>query len=129
VLCSGTECALWDGKRLAYTVEEAAERLQIGRTLAYQQTKLYLTTGGRDGIPAINVSGLVRVPVPGLLIYAFTGRVPSPEELEEFVNDLLGRPNPRLATAAVAGEDSWIPSPQVGSGGRPGGVAALRLSS
>jgi hypothetical protein len=91
---------------LVCTVEEAAERLHIGRTLAYQQTKLYLTTGGRDGIPAISVSGLVRVPVPGLLIYAFTGRVPSPEELEEFVNDLLGRPNPRQATAAVAGEHS-----------------------
>jgi hypothetical protein len=91
VLCGDAECALWDGKRLVFTVEEAARRLHIGRTLAYQQTQLYLTTGGRDGIPAVKIGGAVRIPVPGLWILAFSGRVVTPAELEELANNSLAR--------------------------------------
>ena len=105
MLCRGAECALWDGKRLVYTVEEAAHRLHIGRTLAYQQTQLYLTTGGRDGIPAVRISGCVRVPAAGLLILALTGRVVTPAELEELANDVLTRSNQRTATSAPAGHE------------------------
>jgi hypothetical protein len=105
VLCGGAECALWDGNHWALTVEEAADRLQIGRTLAYQETQLYLQTGGCDGIPALKIGGCVRVPVPGLLILAFTGRVVSTGELEELLNDLLGRPHHPPAVPGVADDE------------------------
>lgn len=44
------------------TVEEAADVLRIGRTSAYQLTRLYLDTDGQDGVPAARVGRQVRVP-------------------------------------------------------------------
>jgi excisionase family DNA binding protein len=44
------------------TVEEAAEVLRFGRTKTYEQTNLWITTEGRDGIPARKVGGQIRVP-------------------------------------------------------------------
>jgi hypothetical protein len=79
------------GEPLLYTLQEAARMLHIGRTLAYQQAELYLATGGREGIPAFKIRNCIRVPRPGLLILAFTGRVATPSELESYVNDLLKR--------------------------------------
>jgi hypothetical protein len=90
-------------------VQEAARELHIGRTLAYQQAELYLATGGTDGIPTIKIGNCLRVPRPGLLTLAFTGRVVSPAELESFVRDLLNRSNRptrivvRRATRATSG--------------------------
>jgi hypothetical protein len=114
VLCGGAECALWDGKHWALTVDEAEDRLQIGRTLAYQLTQLYLTTGGADGIPAVKIGGCIRVPVPGLLIFAFTGRVVSPAELEELVQNLLGRPHHPPAVRGVADDEHSADRKSVG---------------
>jgi hypothetical protein len=94
---------------LLYTVQEAARELHIGRTLAYQQAELYLATGGSDGIPTIKIGNCLRVPRPGLLTLAFTGRVVSPAELESYVRDLLNRCNRparivvRRATRATSG--------------------------
>jgi hypothetical protein len=88
---SAGRCADADGGPLLYTVQEAADRLHIGRTLAYQQTERYLATGGSDGIPAIRIGNCLRVPRPGLLMLAFTGRVASPSELESYVNRLVRR--------------------------------------
>ncbi len=44
------------------TLEEAARILRIGRTTAYLQANLWLDTNGREGMPAIKVGGLIRVP-------------------------------------------------------------------
>jgi len=44
------------------TVEEAARILRIGRTAAYEQTRRYEDTDGREGIPVIRVGRLMRVP-------------------------------------------------------------------
>jgi excisionase family DNA binding protein len=44
------------------TVEEAASILRIGRTVAYEQTRRYEETEGREGIPVIRVGRLMRVP-------------------------------------------------------------------
>jgi hypothetical protein len=63
---------------LLYTVQQAARKLHIGRTLAYQQAERYLATGGSDGIPTIKIGNCLRVPRPGLVTLAFTGRVVSP---------------------------------------------------
>ncbi len=49
------------------TVEEAAERLRIGRSRAYMEARLYIETGGVEGIvPAIPVGRLYRVSVARL---------------------------------------------------------------
>lgn len=49
------------------TVEEAAERLRIGRTRAYVEARLYVESGGAEGIvPAIPVGRLYRVSVARL---------------------------------------------------------------
>lgn len=45
-----------------YTVEEAALILRIGRTTAYRLARLYVSTGGAEGLPAILVGGQLRVP-------------------------------------------------------------------
>lgn len=45
-----------------YTVEEAADRLRIGRTSAYLAAKQYRATGGADGLPVVAIRGSLRVP-------------------------------------------------------------------
>jgi len=44
------------------TIEEAALVLRIGRTVAYEQARLWRATGGRIGIPNIEVGRQYRVP-------------------------------------------------------------------
>ena len=44
------------------TVEEAARVLRIGRTKAYELARLYLVTGGAEGLPVVRVGHLLRVP-------------------------------------------------------------------
>jgi hypothetical protein len=90
---SAGECSDDGEEPLLYTVQEAAHKLHIGRTLAYQQAELYLATGGSEGIPTIKIGNCLRVPRPGLVTLAFTGRVVSPAELESWVRDLLKRSN------------------------------------
>jgi hypothetical protein len=64
-----------------YTVEEAAERLRIGRTLAYQLAGQYESSRGRHGLPVIRLSNCLRVPRWALLDLARMGRVVSVFEL------------------------------------------------
>lgn len=44
------------------TVEEAAELLRIGRTSAYALAREWRATGGRSGLPVIELGRQLRVP-------------------------------------------------------------------
>ena len=59
------------------TVEEAADVLRIGRTLAYTLARRYQATGGRDGLPVVRVGYCLRVPCWALMELALNGRVVS----------------------------------------------------
>ena len=64
------------------TVEEAARILRIGRTAAYEQTRRYEETDGREGIPVIRVGRLMRVPRAALERWnggPLTGPEPEPK--------------------------------------------------
>lgn len=47
---------------LTYTVEEAARLLRIGRTTAYALAKEWRATGGRSGLPVLELGRSLRVP-------------------------------------------------------------------
>jgi len=51
-----------DGLPPFLTVEEAAKRLRIGRTLAYQLARRYRSTGGVEGLPVVAFGSTLRVP-------------------------------------------------------------------
>jgi len=52
----------------ALTVDEAATVLRIGRATAYEGVRMYLASGGAEGIPAIKVGPrTIRVPRAALL--------------------------------------------------------------
>jgi hypothetical protein len=57
------------------TVAEAAQRLRIGRSLAYELAGAYLATGGVEGLPVIKLGARMRVPRWALDELARTGRV------------------------------------------------------
>lgn len=71
-----------------YTVEEAADRLRIGRTSAYLAAKQYRQTSGADGLPVIAIRGTLRVPR---------------RKLEEWAGGPLGEPEPADDPAPVVG--------------------------
>ncbi|MDP9388140.1 MAG: helix-turn-helix domain-containing protein [Actinomycetota bacterium] len=48
------------------TVEEAAAILRIGRSAAYALARRYRATGGREGLPVIELGRHLRVPRSGL---------------------------------------------------------------
>ena len=70
-----------DEEPWVYTVEEAGERLRIGRTKAYDMAGQYEKTGGREGLPVIRLGNCLRVPRWALLELAELGRVVSLPEL------------------------------------------------
>lgn len=47
---------------LVLTVDEAARVLRIGRSAAYEQTAVYLRTGGTEGLPVVRLGRSLRVP-------------------------------------------------------------------
>lgn len=58
------------------TVDEAAEMLRIGRSLAYRLANRYEGTEGREGIPVIRFgTACLRIPRWALLELIRTGRV------------------------------------------------------
>ncbi len=63
-----------------YTVEEAADRLRIGRTSAYLAAKQYRATGGAEGLPVVAIRGSLRVPRRKLEEWA-GGPLTDPDEL------------------------------------------------
>jgi hypothetical protein len=58
-----------EGEPYLLTVEQTADLLSIGRTLAHAKTKLFLDSGGLavDGIPAVRIGRCKRVPRDRLL--------------------------------------------------------------
>src|SRR6266436_1149739 len=46
------------------TVEEASRLLKIGRTKAYDLTREWRATGGRSGLPVVDLGDVLRVPGP-----------------------------------------------------------------
>jgi hypothetical protein len=75
-----------DGLPAFLTVEEAGVLLRIGRTKAYAMSVEWRTTGGKSGLPVIDLGDVLRVPRKAL------------EELAggELDADLLPRPKPKL---------------------------------
>lgn len=45
-----------------FTVVEAARLLRIGRTAAYEQSKVYRATDGAAGLPVVQMGGRLLVP-------------------------------------------------------------------
>lgn len=60
---------------LLLTVEEAAELMRIGRSLADELARQYEVSDGHDGLPTMRVSALMRVPRWASAELVSTGRV------------------------------------------------------
>jgi hypothetical protein len=69
-----------EGEPYLLTVEQTAELLSIGRTLAHKKTKLFLDSGGVavDGIPAVRIGRAKRVPRVRLLEWIDRGCMNAP---------------------------------------------------
>jgi len=52
------------------TIEEAAQILRIGRTVAYAQAKEWRATGGESGLPVVSFGRVLRVPRAALAALA-----------------------------------------------------------
>ena len=65
----------WGELPLMLTVDEAARVLRIGRSKAYEMTKLYETSGGTQGLPVLRLGDLLRVPRFALHEFVTTGRI------------------------------------------------------
>lgn len=63
------------------TVEEAAQVLRIGRTTAYALAREWRTTGGRSGLPVLELGRTLRVPRAALdRILDVHGSTPSQDD-------------------------------------------------
>lgn len=49
------------------TVEEAATVLRLGRSQAYELTRVYRAAGGRQGLPVVTLGRRLRVPKTALI--------------------------------------------------------------
>lgn len=61
------------------TVEEMAKAFRLGRSQAYELTKRYRLTGGKEGIPVLQLGRRLRVPKSALAKLVNT--LPTPENL------------------------------------------------
>ena len=51
------------------TVVQVQDLLQLGRGSVYRQIELYFSTGGAEGIPAVRIGRLIRVPRQALIAH------------------------------------------------------------
>jgi hypothetical protein len=65
---------------LMLSVEQTCKVLGIGRSLAYSQVRRNLATGGREGIPALRIGSVIRVPRAGLIDLMLAAPAPTPFE-------------------------------------------------
>ena len=93
------------------TVEQAARVLQIGRTLAYELARRWLATEGADGMPALRVGRLIRVPrlrleewIGGPITWPIPGErvVASPAQITAIVNRSRSRAPRRRSNSRSA---------------------------
>jgi excisionase family DNA binding protein len=75
------------------TVEEAAEVLRIGRTMAYQLAQASIATGGAEGIPCRRLGRLLRVPSSELERF-IGGPITWPPPVPDAMNDVDPPPEP-----------------------------------
>jgi excisionase family DNA binding protein len=87
---SASTTPLEDDASTVLTVEEAADVLRIGRSLAYQLANRYLSSRGMIGMPAYRLGNCIRVPRWALMVLATTGRV---VRLNEAKVSKLGEPH------------------------------------
>jgi hypothetical protein len=64
-----------DGYPPLLTIDEAAETLRIGRSLAYGMAHQYEASDGRAGLPVLRFGSCIRVPRWALAELLATGRV------------------------------------------------------
>jgi hypothetical protein len=64
-----------DGYPPLLTIDEAAEVMRIGRSLAYAMAHHYESSDGRDGMPVLRFASCIRVPRWALAELLTTGRV------------------------------------------------------
>jgi hypothetical protein len=80
------------------TVEEASRLLKIGRTKAYLLTKEWRATGGRSGLPVVDLGDVLRVPGPAI---------------EQMLGIGLGAPYPTAVRPAGKHDHPTAPDPTV----------------
>ena len=61
------------------TVEEAATVLRLGRSQAYELTRVYRATGGRQGLPVVMLGRRLRVPKTALIRLSSLAEPPGEE--------------------------------------------------
>ena len=96
---------------LVVTVEEAAQVLRIGRTLAYELARRYQASAGTDGLPTVRVGSCLRVPRWALLQLAEHGRVVN--LLSATVAELEAEPAPSSNTAGERRRRAAVSVPRV----------------
>lgn len=91
------------------TVEEAARVLRIGRSAAYELAGRYLASGGADGLPAIRVGRLLRVPRVGLERFAGTSITGIPTIPSRNATPAPKPANSRPQHSLVVSDDPQLP--------------------
>jgi hypothetical protein len=90
---------------LLHTIEEAADVLRIGRTLAYALARRYEVTGGLEGLPVIRLGNCMRVPRWALLELARNGRTVPLGELIPTASESKRRLDAELISISQIGRD------------------------
>ena len=80
------------------TVEEAGRLLKIGRTKAYDLTKEWRATGGRSGLPVVDLGDVLRVPGPAI---------------EQMLGIGLGAPHPTVLEPTRKHSSPAVPDPAI----------------
>ena len=97
---------------LLLTIEEAADMLRIGRTLAYALARRYEVTGGVEGLPVIRLGNCLRVPRWALLELARNGRTVPLGELTAATSEPRRALDAELARIDQIGREAELDPPQ-----------------
>ena len=106
-------CAIAERPPALLTIEEAGALLRIGRTKAYAMAREWRVSGGRSGLPVVDLGSILRVPLKALEEMTgadLTGELariapppepaPSPSAPAPAANDRLHRTRPRPSDQA-----------------------------
>lgn len=96
------------------TVEEAGGLLRIGRTKAYAMAREWRETGGRSGLPVVDLGHVLRVPR---------------RALEELIGAELTGPDPVPLTRDAGQLSPTGPPPERSANARPSPVAPARAEN